>query len=242
MAAGYATARPPVHSHILARIRARLPREFPLDVALDVGCGAGLSTAPLLPLARRVVGLDLSSAMVGLARRIAPGASFFLATLEALPVRSESVDIMTAAGSLNWADLDLFFADASRVLKRDGTLVVYDFSPGRRFADSNLLDRWFAEFEQRYPWPPAQEITPEKLSLAPVRLRLDAYENFEISLSLDPAAYLDYVMTETNVVTALDGVTGAEIRAWCARTLEPVFSGVPHDVLFRGYIAYIIHD
>jgi hypothetical protein len=47
LAAAYASDRPPVHGQILQS--ARLSR--PADRALDVGCGAGLSTAALTPLA-----------------------------------------------------------------------------------------------------------------------------------------------------------------------------------------------
>jgi protein-L-isoaspartate O-methyltransferase len=46
----------PVHEQILRS--ARLGRQA--DRALDMGCGAGLSTAALAPLARRVIGLDRS--------------------------------------------------------------------------------------------------------------------------------------------------------------------------------------
>ena len=53
LAAGYAFDRPPVHEQILRS--ARLTRHA--DRALDVGCGAGLSTAALAPLARQAVGL-----------------------------------------------------------------------------------------------------------------------------------------------------------------------------------------
>ena len=54
LAAAYAFDRPPVHGQILRA--ARLDRQA--DRALDVGCGAGLSTAALAPLARQVTGLE----------------------------------------------------------------------------------------------------------------------------------------------------------------------------------------
>jgi predicted TPR repeat methyltransferase len=54
LAAGYAFDRPPIHEQILRS--ARLARQA--DQALDVGCGAGLSTAALAPVARQVTGLE----------------------------------------------------------------------------------------------------------------------------------------------------------------------------------------
>jgi predicted TPR repeat methyltransferase len=47
LAAGYAFDRPPIHEQILRS--ARFYRQA--DEAPDVGCGAGLSTAALAPLA-----------------------------------------------------------------------------------------------------------------------------------------------------------------------------------------------
>ena len=68
LAAAYAADRPPVHEHILRS--ARLVGQA--DRALDVGCGAGLSTAALAPLARRVSGLEPIPAMLAHRRTIAP--------------------------------------------------------------------------------------------------------------------------------------------------------------------------
>ena len=52
-----------------------------------------------------------------------------------------AVDIVTAAGSLNFADLGRFFPDAARVLRAEGALIVYDFSAGRRFPEAEELLR-----------------------------------------------------------------------------------------------------
>jgi len=112
-----------------------------------------------------------------------------------LPVRSHSIDIITAAGSLNYADLSLFFLEAVRVLAPDGVLAMKLSGVGQ---SRYLVQGIFA------PIPAA------------VRLR-----------SRDQPAYLDYVMTETNVAHAVrTGVPEREIRAWCAGTLaRPGSSG-----------------
>ena len=92
--------------------------------------------------------------------------AIFAGAAEAIPVHAGSIDLITAAGSLNYADLDLFFLEAARVLRADGRLLVYDFEPGRSFRDSTALDDWFRAFIARYPWPPheGRELNPEILS------------------------------------------------------------------------------
>ena len=243
IAAGYASARPPVHPRVIERVRAHLGIDEPLGSALDVGCGSGLSTRPLQRLARHCLGIDPSAQMLRLGTRVAPEARFAVARAEALPVRPGSVDLITAAGSLNYADLDGFFSEAVRVLSAAGVLVVYDFSPGRRLRNSGALEEWFSELLARYPAPRdshRRELDTDTLRREPSGLRLTGSERFEIGLSLDQAFYEDYLMTETNIAHAVQaGTPEAEIRAWCHDALSPIFAGVEREVLFEGYVAYM---
>lgn len=240
IAAGYAWFRPPVHKRIIERVRERLPPLGNLAYALDIGCGAGLSTEALAGLANCRIGLEPAEAMLQRSQTIAPGAQFMAAAAEAIPLRAQSVDLITAAGSLNYTDLQQSLREAGRVLKPEGALVVYDFQPGRSFRDSAGLDQWFAEFIARYPWPPneAQEISPEILEQMADNFRVESSERLQIGITLTPDFYSQYMLTETNVAFALrNGARLEEVRSWCEETLRPVWNGESHEVLFRGYYA-----
>ncbi|MGZ6969532.1 MAG: class I SAM-dependent methyltransferase [Acidimicrobiia bacterium] len=242
MAAGYARARPAVHPHVLELARARLGLTAPVARALDVGCGAGLSTVPLQTLARSCLGIDPVETMVRASPFRSDRVAFAAARAEALPVCSGSVDLITAAGSLNFVDLEPFFSEAVRVLRPPGALVVYDFSAGRRFGSSAELDDWFTEFERRYPRATgvARPLDPESLAVVATGFRLAGSERFSLGLPLAPDFYLDYVMTETNVAHAVQGGEDPEaIRSWCSRTLADVFAGAAREVLFDGYLAHL---
>ena len=238
MAAGYARSRPAVHPHVILIVQQRLGITRRLPRALDIGCGAGLSTKPLLTLAEQVTGVEPVETMARLAPTVVPNASFALAAAEHLPVRSHSMDLVTAAGSLNYADPARVLPELRRVLSPSGILVIYDFA---RAHTSSPLTAWDEEFIRRYPYPPCREIDPETLSTAPYGLNLTHHEPFEVSLSLAPDFYLEYVLTETNVAEAIrDGTPESEIRIWCQQTLAPVFHGASLDVPFAGYIAAYI--
>lgn len=240
MAAGYARSRPPVHPLVIERAFVALGRTAPFRRALDVGCGAGVSTRALEGFAAQRVGLEPAGTMLQFAASVAPGAEFVAGIAEALPVEAGAVDLIAAAGSLNYVDLARFFAEVSRVLTADGVLIVYDFSAGRSFRDSGALDEWFAEFFVRCPPPAnaAHELGPEILGRNATGFRLGEHESFEIALRLTPQFYVDYVLTETNVAAAVRrGEDLAGIRQWCVETLAPVWRGEPHEVLFRGYFA-----
>lgn len=231
IAAGYARFRPPVHRKILERA---LESGSAVPRALDVGCGAGLSTRALAGFADVALGMEPVAAML-------PNTPNFLAgSAEAIPVMSVSIDLITAAGSLNYADLTLFFPEAARVLRVGGLLVVYDFEPGRSFRNSRSLDDWFNVFVERYPWPPheARELNPEILRDLASSFRLQSSERFEIAIALDREFYLEYMLTETNVAFAQRrGITRQEIRSWCSRTLDEFWQEGAREILFRGYFA-----
>ncbi|MBI4910143.1 MAG: class I SAM-dependent methyltransferase [Acidobacteria bacterium] len=242
MALGYARSRPPVHPLVIERVRRQLAPGPPLHCALDIGCGAGLSTRPLVGIAERILGIEPAVAMLPYAPDVAPGAWFAAGRAEALPVRDACADLITAAGSLNYADVDAFFREAVRVLRRDGTLVVYDFSQGRSFPDSHALDEWFTEFQRRYPPPrgDARFLDPNVLAGIDPRWRVTTHERFELPIRLTPDFYVDYAMTETNVALALRlGAEEVELRKWVRESVFDTFGCAARDVLFRGYIAYM---
>jgi SAM-dependent methyltransferase len=94
LAAAYASDRPPIHEQILRTVR--LTRQA--DRALDVGCGAGLSTAVLAPLARQVTGLEPIPTMLRHRRTVAPRARFVIGEAERLPFAAGSFDLVAAQG------------------------------------------------------------------------------------------------------------------------------------------------
>jgi SAM-dependent methyltransferase len=205
-----------------------------------VGCGTGLSTNVLKDFADHRIGIEPAEPMLLRTSSIAPGADFVVARAEAIPVRAGCIDLITAAGSLNYADLALFFQEAARILVPGGIVVIYDFSPGRTFKDSDALDQWFSRFVARYPWPPndAADLDPERLSTMDHGFQLQNYDHFEIAITLTPAFYLEYMMTETNVSFARgNGESEFAIRSWCSNTLGPIWGEEPREVLFRGYFA-----
>ena len=181
LAAGYATSRPPVHSHILDRVEA-LHSIGQVELALDVGCGAGISTIALMErgIGTRVLGIDRSPVMIRRAVHDVESASFLLATAEALPLRSGAVGLMTAAGSANYPDLSAFFAEATRVLSPDGFLVVYDFGPGRSSAKCPELTSWYSRFLRRWPKPTQGMVELEQATFESVRMDLMSYERFTV--------------------------------------------------------------
>lgn len=107
----------------------------PGDTVLDLGSGAGLD---VLLSARRVApaghayGLDMTDEMLTLAnenkaRASVENATFLKGTIEAIPLASESVDVVISNCVINLAaDKDAVLAEAFRVLRHGGRFAVSD--------------------------------------------------------------------------------------------------------------------
>ena len=148
--------------------------------------------------------------------------------------------LLTAAGSLNWADLEQFFPEAVRVMTATGVLAIYDFSEGKRLRNDARLEEWYAAFKQRYPSPPGYALPIQELNYARYGLHLTDYEELEVAVPMTHESYVRYALSETSVELALaNGASEAEIKAWCNETLAGIFGEAGREVLFDAYIACI---
>lgn len=105
-------------------------------ILLDVGCGAGhwgRTLLPVLPSWARVVGLDIESAFLQIARKEArtrgldERLSFAAGRAEALPYENDSFDCVTCQTLLmHVADAPAVIAEMQRVLRPGGLLVLVE--------------------------------------------------------------------------------------------------------------------
>ncbi len=165
-----------------------------------------------------------------------------MARAEALPLATASIDLMAAAGSLNYTDLDQVLPEVVRVLVPGGPLVVYDFGQGRTCREGADLETWFRGFQERHPVPSDgwRELTPQMLGHGHLRLPLMASEHFKIGVPLALDGYVNYLLTESNLAQAIArGAKTSELREALNRELKPLFGDGSLEVLFPGYLAVL---
>lgn len=131
---------------VVETLRAAGAKRHDAEIA-DVGCGTGLCGVLLRPMARHLVGVDLSSRMIGQARQRNVYDELFVDEIVAfLRVRFAAYDIITATDVLNYfGDLRAVFSAAAQSLAVGGmiglTLEKHDgdgfvLNPTRRYAHS----------------------------------------------------------------------------------------------------------
>lgn len=105
------------------------------EVVLDLGSGAGFDcflAARLVGLSGRVIGVDMSEAMIGKATANAEkygyrNVEFRLGDIEELPVEDSSIDVVISNCVVNLApDKSKVFKEAHRTLKAGGRLYLSD--------------------------------------------------------------------------------------------------------------------
>ena len=224
----YARARPPVHRSAIEAFQISASIKQPFARALDVGCGTGQSTLALVSIAESVVGVDPSPEM--LAETVPhPKIHYEQATAEDLPFPDGQFDLITAGLAFHWFDASAFLAEAHRLLRPGGWLVVYTSGFTGEMLEEPAFARWFRdEFLARYPTParnqvPFVDVGP---SLAEVhgfvRIGAQAFSN-DVGMSVD--AFIDYELSTTNIIAAAgqDITAFGDAEAWMRASLAPLF-------------------
>ncbi len=112
-----------------------LAQPKPGDLVLDVATGTGNTAFALAPHVRRVIGLDLTRAMLDEARRIAAernivNTDWVIGDAARLPFPDKTFDLYTVrAAPHHFPDIDAFLAEAYRVLRSDRDAVFIDCAP-----------------------------------------------------------------------------------------------------------------
>jgi SAM-dependent methyltransferase len=149
LAPAYASCRPGYPEELFAYLATLCSRH---ELAWDCAAGNGQATVPLTRIFRRVLATDASAKMLDQAPRD-PRIEYRVAA-EVSGLAPATADLVTVAQALHWLDIDLFFAEARRVLVPGGVLAVWTYG-GQQVDDAaidHMLGRFYTDVVGPY-WP-----------------------------------------------------------------------------------------
>lgn len=195
----YAQGRPDFHALIPYLLSKSVGWKLPLLRALDVGCGTGLSTVALTPIARTVVGIDVSVAMLAQAKP--ENRVYYLAAYgETLPFASDIFDLVTVSSAFHWLQPERFFPEVLRVLQPGGHLAVYENGFRGELAEvPGLREYIFETHLPRYPTPPRRATFHPDNGL-PLGFVLHEGIPYENQVSMTHEQLVAYLLTQSNVL------------------------------------------
>jgi len=105
-------------------------RKFPKGKVLDAGCGTGRYSIFLAELGHAVTGIDQSKEMLEMATIKNRNITLILGNIERLPFDKNNFDLVLCSLTLtHFRKLKSSMSELSRVLRRDGYLVISDINP-----------------------------------------------------------------------------------------------------------------
>lgn len=233
--ARYDAGRPFHHPRSLAHIRMLVGRE-PIAHALDVACGTGMSSVALSAHASHVIGVDVSPEMLRAARPD-PRVSYMYAAAERLPIADAAVDAVTCCSGVHWFDQPRFFAELRRVLRPKGWVALYDHYFIGEMVDVPAFGAWVAAAFERFPLPARNFQAGDPRAQTPDGFESIADDFFEDDIEMTLDAFVDYQLTISNFVAALDaGTPEPDVRAWLEQSLASLFGDRPRVVRFLGSV------
>ena len=124
----------------------------------DCACGSGQASLDLAARFERVLATDASAGQIESATPH-PRVEYRVAPAEKSGLLDASVDCVTIAQALHWFDIDAFFVEVRRVVKRGGAVVAWTYGvPRLEDPKADALVQNFYSVTVGPYWPPERAI------------------------------------------------------------------------------------
>jgi ubiquinone/menaquinone biosynthesis C-methylase UbiE len=190
-AEGYAEFRPGYPDELFELLASLAPSR---RLAWDCATGSGQAAVPLAARFERVVASDASPAQIAEAQQH-PSIEYHVGRAEESGLPDASCDLVTVAQALHWFDVDVFHAEAVRVLVPDGLLAEWSYGPLALDAPLDAVMRvFYAETVGPY-WPKERAHVDAGYRDLPFPLPRLPMPDLALKAEMTLAALLGYVST-----------------------------------------------
>ena len=238
----YAEARPYYHSEVIALVKAYLHVDQPVERALDVACGTGQSCAVLKSLAHRIIGTDISPAMLAMAP-VDQAIEYIEASAERLPFPDERFDLITVSSAFHWFQREIFLEEANRLLPIGHWLVIYEnnFQGGRMKGRPDFSEWFQSRYLAQFPTSKRNGEPLEDWQAEVAGFRFANRQCYSNEVNFTKEGLVHYLATQSNIIDAVErGAWSLEgVYEWLHSSLAPFFTGQEAVFEFGGAIWYL---
>ena len=163
------------------------------EAVWDCGCGSGQASVALAEYFDTVHASDVAPEQIA-AAKAHPRVRYSVSPAERSGLAAQSVDVVTVAQALHWFDVNAFYAEAVRVARPGGILVVWNY-PRPQFIDVELDRRFFVFYSDVVGpyWPPERRHIEAGYRTLPFPFEEVAAPEFGRELNWDLDQVLGYV-------------------------------------------------
>lgn len=243
IAQGY-KSRPFLHKQVIEKFQSDITSKR-FTYGLDVGCGAGLSTKALKLICKHVIGADISSEMINIAREVCEDSNeyhFMVSKAEEIPAMKEKIDIITVAGAIQWIDRQDFLHNINNIISDDGYVLIYDFSISDMMRNNDLYNKWWHNiYLKEFPKPYRNEYVWTSKDVKKFDFTMLKQIELELEYEFDLETFVQFMMIQSNVNAKIDGEGRdiEEVHKWFEDTLTPIFTNIVEKLVFKGYSWYM---
>ena len=155
-AASYERARPSYPPDCVAWFAEHLGIG-PGRTVLDLAAGTGKFTRLLEPYGARLIAAEPVDGMRAVLSRTSPSVPVLSCAAELLPLKAESLDVITVAQAFHWFDAPVALAEAARALRPGGRLGLLWNARDRSLPHVDALWSIMDRVEKKAPWRKHEE-------------------------------------------------------------------------------------
>ena len=201
---------------------------------LDCATGNGQAALGLAGTNCQLVGLDLSIEQLAKAPRTA-NCLWVQSTVEALPIASHSMDLVTVAQALHWFDFDKFYPEVRRVLTPKGRIAVWTYSllaacPQFPPPIEDVV-RWFYHDVVGEYWPPERRWVDDEYQNIPFPFAEVPVPDFNIDVRWLRQELIGYISSWSAVQLCVTNTGKNPLPALESR-LDAVWPGENYELVF----------
>ena len=203
-------------------------------VILDCATGNGQAAIGLADKNIHVIGTDISiSQLVNAPNHAEVG--WLQARVEQLPIKTQSIDLITIAQALHWFDFELFYKEAHRILKPQGLIAAWTYSllavcPKLGQPIEQVIRWFYHEVVGKY-WPAERRWVDDEYRSIMFPFTEIATPEFAIEISWDRDALIGYI-SSWSAVQLYESTVGESPMPLLESRLTDIWPAPDHTVSF----------